>query len=159
MILNSITFTIGSGDAISVSTRQTVPYKANMCSELLFDTNANRVQHGKNNIVVGNKQKAIEILWELITQNDQWTLYIENLLDRLSINSDNYNTNAEINYVEYSETYPFATCNSVLPVSNTGKFGSELRMIVILTHRRQVTFTCLFLSRTLTVVTWGKQRI
>ena len=80
------------------------------------------MKHGKNNIIVGKKKEAIEILWNLIIQNDQWTLYIESLLDRLSINSDNYNLTDEINYVEYSENYPFATCNSILPVSNTGKF-------------------------------------
>ncbi|KAL7525424.1 hypothetical protein ACHAWF_001353 [Thalassiosira exigua] len=40
---------------------------------------------GKNTIIVGDPDRAIEHMWKLLTIGNQWTEYIESLLERLSI--------------------------------------------------------------------------
>ena len=93
-------------------------------------------------IIVGDIIYAINRIWEVITIGNQWTNYIDRLLDRLSINgSDQARINATVNY---ADNYPYRTCDIFIPTDCTG-------YIYILVSVRDVGRTyigeCLNLSR------------
>ena len=69
-------------------------------------------------VIVGNRDFAIQKLWELITQYDQWTRYTEHILDIISVNREENAQNQNI--FDYPEVYPFRLCDITLPSDTTG---------------------------------------
>ena len=64
-----------------------------------------RSHRAKDTIIVGLVEFAVNRLWDLITISNQWTAYIELLLDRLSVNG---NDNGQRNVtMEYAEVFPY----------------------------------------------------
>ena len=63
--------------------------------------------------VVGEKDFAIQKMWELITIFDQWTQYSEHVLDIITVNKDDNNRNPHV--FDYPEVYPFRLCDITLP--------------------------------------------
>ena len=80
-----------------------------------------RTRTAANTIIVGGMEFAINKFWELIVLGDQWTTYIEMLLARLSVNSDNQNNNdIHANAVSYAQAFPYRTCDISLPTDDSG---------------------------------------
>ena len=78
-----------------------------------------RTTKGKDTIIVGDRQYAINHLWNVICVGNQWTSYIEELLQRLSINGNGATTQSE-NTINYANLYPFRTCDIILPRDTSG---------------------------------------
>ena len=78
-----------------------------------------RTTKGKDTIIVGDRQYAINHLWNVICVGNQWTSYIEELLQRLSINRNGATTQCE-NTINYADLYPFRTCDIILPRDTSG---------------------------------------
>jgi predicted GIY-YIG superfamily endonuclease len=82
-----------------------------------------RTTKGKNTIIVGDPDRAIEHMWKLLTIGNQWTEYIESLLERLSMNKLNEEGNTTMqdsSSFDYDSVFPFRTCDIELPSDNTG---------------------------------------
>lgn len=77
-----------------------------------------RTTCAENTIIVGDKNWAIDRIWSLITQQNQWTNFIEDLLERLSVNgapSDELS-----NIFRYSDNYPYRVSDIQLPTDSSG---------------------------------------
>ena len=82
-----------------------------------------RTKLGKNIIFVGDQNDTIEALSELIKLRTQWTDYMEEILNLITIyDTVNDDTNQVIvNQRSLSQqTYPFRICDVPLPQCNTG---------------------------------------
>ena len=78
-----------------------------------------RTTTSKNTIIVGDKNFAIEKMWELITIGNQWTRYVESVLDVITVNRNENQQN--INVFDYSSVYPFRLGDgNPLPTDSTG---------------------------------------
>ena len=77
-----------------------------------------RTMRAQDTIIVGPVQFAVDRFWELITIANQWTSYVEMLLDRLSVNGS---SNLEHQHVfNYAEVFPYRTCDIELPMNSSG---------------------------------------
>ena len=72
-------------------------------------------------IIVGNKQWAIERLWQVICTRTQWTEYIEHILEKITINPRNENAAVNSGVVDMAELFPYRVCDICLPPDATGK--------------------------------------
>ena len=71
-------------------------------------------------IIVGERNYAIQKIWELILLSNQWTRYTASILKMITINLvQNYSE--ENSLFDYSSNYPFRLIDgNVLPTDNTG---------------------------------------
>ena len=67
-------------------------------------------------VIVGEKQYAIQKMWELITCANQWTKYMECVSNVILINVDK----EEAQVFDIPRVYPFKVVNFGLPSDNTG---------------------------------------
>ncbi|MDB4430362.1 GIY-YIG nuclease family protein [bacterium] len=86
---------------------------------------SSRTTIGSRTLVVGNKNFAINKMWELITQGNQWTRYTEHVLDLISINGNsrsgsNTTQNDHRVLFDYPSVYPFRMCDAIIPTDTTG---------------------------------------
>ena len=77
-----------------------------------------RTRRARDTIIVGPKEYAINRMWDLITISNQWTPYVEELLGRLSLNGGSGPSPSRV--MEYSEVFPYRTCDISLPTDSTG---------------------------------------
>jgi predicted GIY-YIG superfamily endonuclease len=76
-------------------------------------------------IVAENFNDAIDEMWNVITKGNQWTAYVENLLERLSIHPSKLTNMEEIlspeaRVIDLSRTYPMRMCDFDLPTDSSG---------------------------------------
>ena len=83
-----------------------------------------RTTVGKNTIIVGNRDEAIAHMWKLLTIGNQWTTYVESVLDRLSINGIDGDASTTrrslLHTLDYPSVYPYRVCDIELPSDNSG---------------------------------------
>ena len=77
-----------------------------------------RTTSARMTIVVGERNYAINKMWELITSYNQWTQYIKHVLDIITINRNQNEQNQHI--FDYPEVYPFRLRDIILPQDTTG---------------------------------------
>ena len=72
----------------------------------------------RDTIIVGDRSFAVNRLWDLITIGNQWTDYIETLLERLSINGGS----GDEHYSNFNQTqdFPYRTCDLDVPDARSG---------------------------------------
>ena len=69
-------------------------------------------------VIVGQKEWVARKLWKLVTTANQWTMMMENILNMVTINSDDapaYRTT-----LRHAEHYPFLPRDAPIPNDNTG---------------------------------------
>ena len=72
-------------------------------------------------IIVGNKQWAIERLWQVICTRTQWTEYIKHILEKITVNPGDENAVTNSGVVDMAELFPYRVCDICLPPDETGK--------------------------------------
>jgi hypothetical protein len=77
-----------------------------------------RTHTARNTIIVGNKEFALNRMWDLITVVTQWTQYIEKLLERMSVGGTAPSTGGDV--LDISEVYPYRISDISLPDNNSG---------------------------------------
>ena len=70
-------------------------------------------------MIVGDETWAVNHMWKLITVCNQWVPYVEELLERLSVNG-NGSCEGVSRMMDYCEVFPYRTCNINLPTDSTG---------------------------------------
>lgn len=94
-----------------------------------------RTKLAMHTAIVGNKKKAIETVWELITKATQWTVMTRRVLKLLTINSEPDEDDPRRNYeLDYSDAYPYAINSVILPTDKSG-------YVYILASRRNKGYT------------------
>ena len=76
-----------------------------------------RTKLGKDTIFVGDQTSTIQALCSLIQQKNQWTDYMESVLNIISINND---PGQREKFIFHSSTYPYRIRDMPLPDCNTG---------------------------------------
>ena len=76
-----------------------------------------RTRIGGNTIFVGDKTSTINTLTSLIQQRNQWTDYMEMVLNLVTINGTSENNQVIFNQ---ERSFPFRICDISLPQCNTG---------------------------------------
>lgn len=79
-----------------------------------------RTKFAKNSIFVGSKTETLNALKELLTSRTQWTDYIEEVLDLITINTDDDNSDPYPTRVITPRAYPFRICDFALPTDQSG---------------------------------------
>ncbi|KAL7524740.1 hypothetical protein ACHAXR_000694, partial [Thalassiosira sp. AJA248-18] len=77
-----------------------------------------RTRRAEDTIIVGNRDYVVQRMWELITLSNQWTNYIDVLLNRLSVNGAENRLEDQI--LPYAESFPYRTCDIQLPSDSSG---------------------------------------
>ena len=77
-----------------------------------------RTHTARDTIIVGNKEFALNRMWDLITVGTQWTRYIEQLLERMSVGGTASITNGDV--LDMSEVYPYMISDISLPDDESG---------------------------------------
>ena len=77
-----------------------------------------RTCRAEDTIIVGDKEFAIGKLWELITISNQWTDYIETILERLSVNGNPHAQ--EPATIHYADLWPYRTCDISILTEKSG---------------------------------------
>ena len=104
--------TLPMGIAVEI-TRQYSPWEKGQIVVSL-----SRTTNSKMTVIVGEKQFAIQKIWELITIANQWTLYTANILSLILLNT---NAVQEQNTLELCNSYPFCLNDgTILPTDSTG---------------------------------------
>lgn len=71
--------------------------------------------------IVGQRDDAIERLWNVITHRTQWTEYVDTLLDAWSVEGDGIaDERTSKNVFDMASEFPFKVCNITIPNSNSG---------------------------------------
>ena len=76
-----------------------------------------RTRIGKNTIFVGNKENTVNALVTLIQQRNQWTDYMEKVLELVTINMTE---NTDTNLFDQQQSNPYNVCDIPLPQDNLG---------------------------------------
>ena len=73
-------------------------------------------------IVADSAEWAIKRMWRVLCTGTRWTRYIENLLDKVTVNRNTGdNNNLEVDRViDMAELYPYRVCDIALPLEETG---------------------------------------
>ena len=69
-------------------------------------------------VIVGQKEWVARKLWKLVTTANQWTMMMENILNMVTINSDD--APAYCTTLRHAEHYPFLPRDAPIPNDNTG---------------------------------------
>ena len=76
---------------------------------------------GKNTIFVGNQDETINALARLIRQKNQYTDYMESILDLVTVNrSSDEDERRNVQSIHQPTNFPFRICDLPLPNCNTG---------------------------------------
>ena len=78
-----------------------------------------RTRLSKDTMIVGDETWAVNHMWKLITVCNQWVPYVEELLERLSVNG-NGSCEGVSRMMDYCEVFPYRTCDINLPTDSTG---------------------------------------
>ena len=79
-----------------------------------------RTNKASSTIIVGNKQYAIQKMWEIITKGNQCTKFTMNVLNMITINQ---NDNDQDNYfIDYKKVYPFGITDGDIIPSNRKRY-------------------------------------
>jgi len=71
--------------------------------------------------IVGNKQFAINKIWEIICRRSQWSDMIKTILTNLSINADGIaDPHAQPDFIPMREVFPYRMCDVQLPRAESG---------------------------------------
>ena len=71
--------------------------------------------------IVGNKEWAIRMMWDIICRKNQFTDLQAAILANLSINADGEeDEDVDANFIPMQETFPYRMCNVQLPTSDVG---------------------------------------
>ena len=89
-----------------------------------------RTKYAKNSIFVGPKQETLAAFRHMMTLKSQWSEYIEDVLELVTINSDN-NIGNYVPRTLSPTSYPFRICDIPLPQCRTG----YVYMLVSLRHQ------------------------
>ena len=79
-----------------------------------------RTKVAKKTIFVGDKNDALAALKQLLTRKTQWTDYMEDILDLVTINSDTSNVLERRSRVMTTSSFPYRIKDMTLPQCNTG---------------------------------------
>ena len=73
-------------------------------------------------IVADNAEWAIKRMWRVLCTGTRWTRYIENLLEKVTVNRNTGSNNvSRVNRViDMAELYPYRVCDIALPLEPTG---------------------------------------
>ena len=78
-----------------------------------------RTKTSELTIVVGEKNYAIQKIWELMILSNQWTKYTDTILKMILVNLSQ--NEVENDTFDYTSVYPFQLIDgNVLPTDNTG---------------------------------------
>ena len=81
---------------------------------------SSRTKWARDMIIVGDKEFAVNKMWDLATTANQWTEIMESILNMVTINSDGsteFNPRYSLNY---THNYPYQLSNLALPSDSTG---------------------------------------
>lgn len=111
--------TLPLGIAVEI-TRQYSPWEKGQIVVLL-----SRTTTSSQTIIVGDKNYAIQKMWELISVGNQWTTYSEHILKCITVNRETENgsinrTDENQSLFDYPQVYPFQICNIDIPTDRTG---------------------------------------
>ena len=81
-----------------------------------------RTKLGKNLIFVGDKKESVDACAELIQTRAQWTDYMESILNIVTVNNNNNQSEhqSSIPSINPTTNYPYRICDLPLPQCNTG---------------------------------------
>jgi hypothetical protein len=71
-------------------------------------------------IIIGETKFAVDNIWNLITIGMQWTAYIDQLMDRLSVNGNGGPIRAVDTVISFPSVYPYRISDISLPLDSTG---------------------------------------
>ncbi len=78
-----------------------------------------RTHMARDTIIVGNKEFALNRMWDLVTVGTQWIRYIEQLLERMSVGGTASSiTSVDVSVI--SEVYPYRISDISLPDDESG---------------------------------------
>jgi hypothetical protein len=77
-----------------------------------------RTHTARNTIIAGNKEFALNRMWDLITVGTQWTQYIKQLLERMSVGGTASSTGGDV--LDILEVYPYRISDISLPADDSG---------------------------------------
>lgn len=107
--------TLPLGLAVEI-TEEYSPWEKGQIVVLLSRTTTSR-----NTIIVGEKNYAINKMWELITIGNQWTKYTNHVLSLISNTSDNEDQQHTTSVFDYASVCPFRLNDSnIIPTDITG---------------------------------------
>jgi len=79
-----------------------------------------RTRIASDTIIVGETKFAVDKIWNLITIGTQWTAYIDQLLDRLSVNGNGGSIRDVDTVISFPSVYPYRISDISLPSDSTG---------------------------------------
>ena len=79
-----------------------------------------RTHIASDTIIVGETKFAVDKIWNLITIQTQWTAYIDQLLDRLSVNGNGGPIRDVHTVISVPSVYPYRISDFSLPSDSTG---------------------------------------
>ena len=79
-----------------------------------------RTRIASDTIIVGETKFAVDKIWNLITIGTQWTAYIDQLLDRLSVNGNGGPIRDVDTVISFPSVYPYRISDISLPSDSTG---------------------------------------
>ncbi len=77
-----------------------------------------RTHTARDTIIVRNKEFALNRMWDLITVGTQWTRYIEQLLESMSVGGTASSTGGDV--LDILEVYPYRISDKSLPDDDSG---------------------------------------
>jgi hypothetical protein len=81
-----------------------------------------RTHIASDTIIVGETKFAVDKIWSLITIGTRWTAYIDQLLDRLSVNGNGGPIRAVHTVIRVPSVYPYRISDFSLPSSDSTGF-------------------------------------
>ena len=79
-----------------------------------------RTKMGKDIILVGDKEETVEAIVRLVQTRSQWSDYMENILELITINEDGENTRTTTLPSLDQNSFPYRICDISLPQCKTG---------------------------------------
>ena len=105
--------TICNGLAVECSANDSSPWEKEQVVVMF-----SRTKRSRDMVIVGEKIWVAKKLWKLITTANQWTMMMENILDMVTINSDDFRPDSAT--FQHAEHYPFLPSHAPIPSDNTG---------------------------------------
>ena len=106
------------GDTLSKVAMQIVGVSFELWDKGQVVVALSRTRLGKDVIFVGNKEETINLIVRLCKTHNQWTDYMENILDLITIDEDSHTERATPSLT--TESYPFRICDIPLPQCKSG---------------------------------------
>ena len=104
-----------------------------------------RTRIASDTIIVGKTKFAVDKIWNLITIGTQWTAYIDQLLDRISVNGNGGPICDVDTVISFPSVYPYRISDISLPSDSTG-FVYMLARLRITRNNSVITLIMSFLK-------------